>query len=763
MPDEHGAKERSGSQIQIAPGRIASALGESNWAYYIALSVVVILLVALGWYIVMRQTETLTEMTIDIYQQVELEIVRVTARGVEQYVYDQTEIHGRTDIVEIEQEIIERFIAPIFLLEHSDAWIYAPDHVVFGHNAVSTEYQGKSMVEIFALQAENGASHYEEMMEATTNAREGVGWYIWSPDEGKEIAAWTPVRVGEYSWTIGLSTPLSEILAYTGVAKQTRTRLVMMGMGTLFALFLLLFAGSHGPFQRRQTESALWESENKFRQAFHYANDAMYLWTLYLDETPNRCIEVNDVACHTLGYSRDEFATMSPRDILTAKSGRELDGIVRELVAKEQITFETVLVTKDGREIPAEISAHVFISSGENIVLGIVRDITERKRAEETLRELNVSLETRVTERTIELQAQYARLDAILNSTADGIVVTDRVGDIIQANPVAQAWFTQTLSPQEASLLREMVRRVALRTGESTVELLELAERGLDLELSGAPIWEPEIAKTSRHHSKEPEAGHPAMVVAIHDVSQLKMLDRMKTLFVANVSDELSQPVTTIKAFVYLVQAMALDNPKLSNHLDTLSKEVDYLEQMVEYIRRIYAVYTGRLRIESSSLSLDKLTKSIIVNHRYLAQTQGVTLDHQPTELEPVALADPDQVVQVLNCLVGDAVRYTPEGGQVVVSTGIQEADGQLWATVAVSDTGEMIPEEDKAHIFERFFRDEEPRNRRVSETGLRLMLAGEIVTLLKGRLTVESPSPVLSVDGQDVGSTFTVWLALAE
>jgi PAS domain S-box-containing protein len=601
------------------------------------------------------------------------------------------------------------------------------------------------------------------MTEAVTNAREGMGWYIWSPEEGKEIAAWTPVRVGEYVWTIGLSMPLSEILVHTGVTRQTQTLTMMMGMGTLLALLLLLFAGGHGTWHLRRAERALRESESKFRQAFHHANDSMYLWTLHLDETPNRCIEANDVAYRTLGYSKEELATMSPRDIITAESEQEFDRIVQELVAQEQITFETMLVTKDNREIPAEVSAHTFVLNEQNVVLAISRDITERKRAEEALRELNATLETRVIERTIQLQAQYARLDAILNSTADGIVVTDEAGDIIQANPVAQAWLDQTLSPQEPDLLREMVQRVAVRAGEPTVELLELPERGLDLELSGAPIWEPAVAKVSRRDSKEPGAGYPAMVVAIHDVSHLKMLERMKTLFIANVSDELSQPVTTIKAFVYLIQALALDNPKLSDHLETLSQEVDYLEQMVKDVRRIYAVYTGRLQLDFGLLFLNKLTRSIIGNHRYLAQTRGVILEHRPTEPELAVWVDPDQVVQILNSLVGDAVRYTPKEGRVVVSTGREEADGQLWATVAVSDTGEMIPEEDMGHIFERFLRDEEPRNRRVSETGLRLMLASEIVALHQGRLTVESPSPVLGVDGQDVGSTFTVWLALAE
>ncbi|MCK4450978.1 MAG: GAF domain-containing protein, partial [Anaerolineae bacterium] len=97
-------------------------------------------------------------------------------------------------------------------------------------------------------------------------------------------------------------------------------------------------------------------------------------------------------------------------------------------------------------------------------------------------------LEQRVQERTAELQAQYAWLDAILHSTTDGIVVTNEKGSIAHANPVAQAWLTQTLSPEEAGRLREAIRSVVTRVEEQPVKALELT--GLDLELSAALVVE---------------------------------------------------------------------------------------------------------------------------------------------------------------------------------------------------------------------------------------------------------------------------------
>jgi signal transduction histidine kinase len=120
-----------------------------------------------------------------------------------------------------------------------------------------------------------------------------------------------------------------------------------------------------------------------------------------------------------------------------------------------------------------------------------------------------------------------------------------------------------------------------------------------------------------------------------------------------------------------------------------------------------------------------------------------------------MALVDPDQVMQVLNNLVENGIHYTPEGGKVTISTGREEADGRVWATVTVTDTGMGIPEEELPHIFERFFRGEEPRTMQMSGTGLGLAIVKEIVELHGGQVTVESE--------REVGTTFTVRLPLVE
>jgi signal transduction histidine kinase len=380
----------------------------------------------------------------------------------------------------------------------------------------------------------------------------------------------------------------------------------------------------------------------------------------------------------------------------------------------------------------------------------------ENARLYQQLREHAGQLEQRVQERTSELQAQYARLDAILRSTADGIIVTDGVGNVIQANPVAQAWLTQTLSPDEADRLQETVQVVATRMGEQQVELLELT--GLDLELTGAPISRPggealQVEPGDRFGAVglgEAAHGEPAAVVVVHDVSHLKALDRMKTRFITNISHELRTPITTVKLYADLMQRQP---GSWSQYLGALTQEANHLAHLVEDILEISRVDAGRLALEFRPTSLDTLTAAAVANHRALAQEQGVTLETRSLEKAgvPVALVDPDAMAQVMGNLIENAIRFTPEGGRVVVATRVQDADGRQWAAVTVSDAGIGIPEEELPHIFDRFFRGAEPRAMQLTGTGLGLAMVKEIVDLHGGHVTVESE--------KSVGSAFTVWL----
>jgi signal transduction histidine kinase/putative methionine-R-sulfoxide reductase with GAF domain len=405
--------------------------------------------------------------------------------------------------------------------------------------------------------------------------------------------------------------------------------------------------------------------------------------------------------------------------------------LIMPLISRERVVGLMGLDHLEAGRTFTREQVHLAITIGGQAAVAI-----ENARLHGKVRDYAMELERRVQERTAQLQTQYAQLEAILDSSSDGIIVAAGQGEILQANPIAETWLTHTLSPEDAARLREAVRGLVQRAGEWPEMVLELT--GLDLQLSAAPITGLGLDDV-------------AAVVAVHDVSHLKALDRIKSRFVSNVSHELRTPITTIKLYAELMKRTP---EKWEEYLDVLTLEADRQARLVEGVLQISRIDLGRLEIRPRPISLDELAETACVNHQTLAQERGLTLEYF-SETGPVALADQERITQVLTDLVSNAIQYTPEGGRVAVSVGEKEAKGRAWATVTVTDTGMGIPEEELPRIFERFFRGEQPQLMQLSGTGLGLALAKEIVELHGGWVTVESE--------EDAGSTFTVWLPLAD
>ncbi len=129
------------------------------------------------------------------------------------------------------------------------------------------------------------------------------------------------------------------------------------------------------------------ESERKFRNIFHNANDAIYMHCITEDELPGKFVEVNDVACRMLGYTREEFMEMTPRDVDCGSATQRIREIMKSLFSDFSVTFEIRHRAKDGHEIPVEVSAHLMEMEGQLRVLSIARDISEREKAHAQIRE----------------------------------------------------------------------------------------------------------------------------------------------------------------------------------------------------------------------------------------------------------------------------------------------------------------------------------------------------------------------------------------
>jgi PAS domain S-box-containing protein len=362
-------------------------------------------------------------------------------------------------------------------------------------------------------------------------------------------------------------------------------------------------------------------------------------------------------------------------------------------------------------------------------------------------------LEEQVAKRTTELQAERDRTRAILDSAAEGVIVTDLAGNIEYINPAAEeltGYSRDEALGQNASLWQsghtplEVYREMwqTIQTGGTWEgELLNRRRDGTcyDALLTIAPVPGP--------------VGEPVGFVGMQqDISERKELDRLKDLFVSNVSHELRTPLTNLKLYLKLMEKGRSD--KRNQYMATLDREANRLQQLIEDLLSLSRLDVGRARPEREETDLNLLVSQLVNDRAALAAEKGLALATElAPNLEPV-LADEKMLVQVLTNLTTNAMNYTSAGGRILVRTGAQSTDGTHpadWITVSVIDTGYGVLPEERQYLFDRFYRGEAARRAGAPGTGLGLAICREIVERHDGHITVESEL--------GKGSTFTVWL----
>ncbi len=356
--------------------------------FEIILFVAVIFVICTGWYISYHYKSTLRQAVISSYQETQLEIVRSVARAAELYISD--EYSKGTDVSIIEQNILKRFIVPIHLLKNGDAWIYTPDRVVFDLSSdFPDEYRNKSMAEIFAQQVLSGASHYEEMSADVMQAREGTGWYIWQPAKGPEIAAWTPVRFENQVWTIGLSTPLFEILEATHIDDQEAFIAKTLIFVTIFCVLLLIFIVL-SKSRRLSLETETYETKARLKALIDAIPDV-----IYFKNKDGRYLLVNTAFEEIFEKDREAILGHLDAELFTTEQSK-LCRSSDEIVITEQKPFhaEERFLNSNGDtriyktdKVPLFNNKHKFIG-----LVGVSRDISESKRNEEALEKRIVAL-----------------------------------------------------------------------------------------------------------------------------------------------------------------------------------------------------------------------------------------------------------------------------------------------------------------------------------------------------------------------------------
>jgi two-component system phosphate regulon sensor histidine kinase PhoR len=239
--------------------------------------------------------------------------------------------------------------------------------------------------------------------------------------------------------------------------------------------------------------------------------------------------------------------------------------------------------------------------------------------------------------------------------------------------------------------------------------------------------------------------------LVLEDVSELRRLQRIRAEFIDNLSHELRTPLTTISLLAETAAREAESaSPRLRDRIAKIEVETGHLTQMVNELLDLSRIESGSAQLLLDDVDLVKVARSSAERLKLFAERQGLRIVLDLPKRVPPVRGDGDRLGQVLINLLHNAVKFSPDGGEVVV--GVREDEGEI--RVWVRDPGIGVPAADLARIFERFYKVDRARVRGRGGTGLGLSIARHVVESHGGRIWAESE------EGE--GSTFIFTIPLA-
>jgi two-component system phosphate regulon sensor histidine kinase PhoR len=331
------------------------------------------------------------------------------------------------------------------------------------------------------------------------------------------------------------------------------------------------------------------------------------------------------------------------------------------------------------------------------------------------------------------LEHDREQLRAILSGMVEGVIAIDERRRVLFAN-------------DRAGQLLEFDARKAVNEQLATVTRLEAFHAVVEKGLSAPDAHREEFdlaGPGSRHLavyvSRFPGHGMPGAVVVIDDTTDVKQAERMRQDFVANASHELKTPLAVIKSSVEaLLDGAAEDPEERTEFLEQVAKEADRLAALIKDMLSLSKIESGSLGLEPRAVPLGRAITDCVERHHPRADAKTLTMvERPPTDvpMDVAAWADPDALSQVLDNLVDNAIKYTPNGGRITVRWGATAAT----VSFEIEDTGIGIADADQPRVFERFYRVDKARGREHGSTGLGLSIVKNLLKAMRGQVRVNS------------------------
>lgn len=338
-----------------------------------------------------------------------------------------------------------------------------------------------------------------------------------------------------------------------------------------------------------------------------------------------------------------------------------------------------------------------------------------------------------------EVSQEKSRLDALLDSVADGILILDANHLIEHCNPA----FSRMLGLPSSQILNHHHDEIIHLAKPKNNLTLEVAEMG------GWPLTQHATLYVEGDLEKPVGGSLPVgityaplqaangklmnIIASFRDITRFREADELKATFVSVISHELKTPVALIKGYVSTLRRedVVWDREVIEDSLKVIEEEADHLTELIENLLDASRLQAGALSMNLSDVALDKLANQIV--DKFKTQTQRHTFKVNFPDEFPLILADETRISQVFTNLLSNAIKYSPAGGEITIEGSVRHDH----VIVCVSDQGSGIAAVDIPHLFDRFYRSKES-SRTTKGAGLGLYLSRAVIEAHGGRIWVD-------------------------
>ena len=363
------------------------------------------------------------------------------------------------------------------------------------------------------------------------------------------------------------------------------------------------------------------------------------------------------------------------------------------------------------------------------------------------------NLSVRIAETQEASDSERRRLDRVLSHMSDGVLGTNRRGEVTIVNETALSLLN--VDREEDLLGRQLIDVLNIRHNYSVRELVDSDQQEMLIDMSKDKD-DPLILQAYFSPIKHDSGFVSGLVCVIHDVTDQQQEEERRKQFVSNVSHELRTPLTSVKSYVEALSDGAWNDPEVApRFLKVVSDETDRMIRMINDLLSLSRIDAGTTKLDLEVVNVNELFNYILDRFDMIIKKDDdkdhpqkhYTIKRRFTKRDLWVEVDTDKFTQVIDNIMNNAIKYSPDGGTITAR--LFETNNHV--ILSIADQGLGIPRKDIPHIFDRFFRVDKARSRKQGGTGLGLAISKEVVNMLGGQIWVDS------IEGE--GSTFYISL----